>query len=60
MASFPIFITSFNILSKPGDLFAFSLLIAASNSSSVIGQSSLINWAFHSFVTVGFHIRLLI
>ena len=37
MASFPIFMTSFNILSKPGDLFAFSLLIAASNSSSVIG-----------------------
>ena len=37
MASFPIFITSFNILSTPGDLFALSLLTAASNSSSVIG-----------------------
>ena len=36
MASFPIFITSFNILSIPRDLFAFSLLIAASNSSSVM------------------------
>ena len=37
MASFPIFITSFNILSISGALFAFSLLIATSNSSSVIG-----------------------
>ena len=36
MASFPILITSFNISSIPGDLFAFSLLIAASNSSSVL------------------------
>ena len=32
MTSFPIFITSFNILSIPGDLFALSLLTAASNS----------------------------
>ena len=56
---FPIFGTSFNILSIPGALFVFSLLTSVSNSSLPV-TDWIVKWTRDHYVARGFHISLCI